>query len=325
MNRILIVILSIVITSLPVVSCGNASHESGKIIVFHAGSLSTPLAAIKKEYEARNSGVEILLEASGSIQAARKITDLKKPCDIIASADYRVIDKYLIPLYADWNIKFAGNRMVLCYTEHSRYAGEITEKNWFHILKKRGVTWGHSDQNLDPCGYRALMVIQLAERFYKMPGLYAGLLANRPVENIRPKSVELISLLQTGHLDYAWEYLSVAVQHKLPYISLPDEINLGNYRFNGKYSTATVSVTGERPGSLITMKGESCTYGITILKNSHNRKAAIEFLAYLLDPEGGLTIFEKMGQPPISPCHVRDDAVKNAIPSELHHLLSTEF
>ena len=77
------------------------------------------------------------------------------------------------------------------------------------ILLKKDVEWGHSDPNLDPCGYRSLMVLQLAEKFYNKPGLNEKLIANRPQKNVRPKSVELVNLLKTGH-NYAWEYLSVS-------------------------------------------------------------------------------------------------------------------
>jgi molybdate/tungstate transport system substrate-binding protein len=128
------------------------------------------------------------------------------------------------------------------------------------------VVWGHSDPNLDPAGYRALMVLQLAEKYYKKPGLYDRAIANRPQANIRPKSVELVSLLQTGNMDYAWEYLSVAVQHGLKYLTLPDEINLGNYKFDPFYSQAVVKVTGKEPGTFMEMKGKSITYGITLIK-----------------------------------------------------------
>ncbi len=324
MKQTAVLLSHIVFSALILVGCTGSSIESEKLIIFHAGSLSVPLSAMKTEFEAENKGTKILLEASGSIQAARKITDLKKPCDIIVSADHTVIDKYLLPSFVSWNIKFAGNQLVLCYTEKSRYARAITEKNWFHVLTKKGVAWGHSDPNLDPCGYRALMVMQLAEKYYKQPGLYSGLLANRPVENIRPKSVDLLSLLQTGHLDYAWEYRSVAVQHGLKYISLPDAINLGNRRFDPLYSQVSVRVAGEKKGTLIDMKGESCTYGVALLNNSPNRNSAIRFLHYMLDPEKGLAVFKRMGQEPIVPCRIRDEFMKKLVPPELHMFIAPE-
>ena len=296
------------------------AEPSGKVVMFHAGSLSVPFAAMEKAFEAKYPKVDLLREAGGSVKCARKVADLKKPCDIVASADYTVIDNLLIPNFAQWNIRFATNQLVLCYTDKSRYAGEVNTGNWYEILQKKGVIWGHSDPNIDPCGYRSLMVMQLAEKALGKPGLYEKLLANRPEENIRPKSVELISLLQTGNMDYAWEYLSVAVQHGLKYIVLPDEMNLGNYKYDPIYEKALVKVTDKKPGTFKMRKGKSCTYGVTITTDAPNREAAVIFLRYMLDPEGGLKILKEMGQPPFIPCRVPTDEMKAKLPAELQKL-----
>jgi len=293
---------------------------SGKVVMFHAGSLSVPFAAMEKAFEAKYPKVDLLREAGGSVKCARKVADLKKPCDIVASADYTVIDNLLIPNFAQWNIRFATNQLVLCYTDKSRYAGEVNTGNWYEILQKKGVIWGHSDPNIDPCGYRSLMVMQLAEKALGKPGLYEKLLANRPEENIRPKSVELISLLQTGNMDYAWEYLSVAVQHGLKYIVLPDEMNLGNYKYDPIYEKALVKVTDKKPGTFKMRKGKSCTYGVTITTDAPNREAAVIFLRYMLDPEGGLKILKEMGQPPFIPCRVPTEEMKAKLPADLQKL-----
>jgi molybdate/tungstate transport system substrate-binding protein len=300
------------------------AEPKGKLTMFHAGSLSVPFEAMEKVFESKYPKIDLQREAAGSQACARKITDLKKPCDIMASADYKVIDKLLIPQYADWNIRFATNQLVLCYTENSREAKQVNKDNWYQILVKKGIVWGHSNPNLDPCGYRALMVLQLAEKRYKQPGLYEKLLANRPKANIRPKSVELVSLLQTGNMDYAWEYLSVAVQHGLKYILLPDEINLGNYQFDDLYSQAVVKVTGKQPGTFMEMKGGSVTYGITMIKDAPNREAAIAFLKYMLDPQGGLKVLKDQGQPPFVPCRIPADKMKALIPGELQGLVEVK-
>jgi hypothetical protein len=128
---------------------------------------------------------------------ARMISELNKPADIMASADFKVVDKALIPKWADWNIRFASNQLVLCYTDQNRYAGEVNHSNWYEILGREDLGWGHSDPNLDPCGYRSLMVLQLAEKYYNTPSLYDRLIANRPQKNIRPKSVEHVRLFTT--------------------------------------------------------------------------------------------------------------------------------
>ena len=300
------------------------AEPQGKVVMFHAGSLSVPFETMEKAFEAKYPKVDLLREAAGSQACARKITDLKKPCDIMASADYKVIDKLLIPEYADWNVRFATNQLVLCYTQKSKDADKISKNNWYEILQKKGVVWGHSDPNLDPCGYRALMVLQLAEKFYKKPGLYDALLDNRPKENVRPKSVELVSLLQTGNMDYAWEYLSVAVQHGLKYVLLPDEINLGNYQFDDFYAQASVKVTGKQPGTFMEIKGGSVTYGITLIKSAPNKEAAVAFLRYMLTPDGGLKVLKDQGQPPFIPCRVPTATMEAKLPQELKSLVEVK-
>jgi molybdate/tungstate transport system substrate-binding protein len=293
------------------------AEPSGELIIFHAGSLTVPLAEMEKAFEAKYPKVDILREGGGSTKMARLISEVGKPADIMASADFAVIDKTLIPKFADWNIRFATNQLVLCYTDKSRFAGEVNADNWHEILTRKGVVWGHSDPNLDPCGYRSLMVLKLAETYYNQAGLYDKLIANRPVENVRPKSVELVSLLKTGNMDYAWEYLSVAVQHDLKYVKLNDHINLGNYRFDDFYKGAQVQVTGKEPGTWITRTGKSCTYGITLIKEAPNREAALAFLDYMLAPEGGLKVLEGMGQPPFVPCRVPTVELYDRLPDVL--------
>ena len=304
--------------------CTVFAEPKGVVTMFHAGSLTGPFVKMEQEFEAKYPGVDLQREPSGSNQAARKISDLKKPCDIMASADYKVIDELLIPDYAVWNVRFATNQLVLCYTDKSRYASSINANNWYEILQKKDVVWGHSDPDLDPCGYRSLMVLQLAENFYEKPGLYNDIIANRPKENIRPKSVELVSLLQTGNMDYAWEYLSVAVQHGLKYVILPDEINLGNYRCDSLYEKAVVNISGKTPGSTMQIKGISCTYGVTLVKNAPNREAAVAFLQYMLDPEGGLAVLKEMGQPPFVPCRVPSEKMKDMLPAEIQNLVEVQ-
>lgn len=290
-----------------------------RVIIFHAGSLTVPFEKMENEFESDHPEIDIQREAGGSTKMARLISEVGKTADIMASADFEVINKTLIPDFAQINIRFATNQLVLAYTPNSRYADEISADNWYDILMRDKVEWGHSDPNLDPCGYRSLMVMQLAEKYYSQTGLYQKLIESRQEKNIRPKSVELVSLLKTGNMDYAWEYLSVAVQHDLKYVKLSDHINLGNYRFDEFYKLAEVRVTGDKPGTWTTRNGKSCTYGVTLLKDAPNREAAITFLDYLLDPEGGLKILKDMGQPPFIPARVPSQEMKNALPERLQN------
>ena len=140
-SMLVLAIFMVSLIAYPQAGLAKGKRLTGKVIIFNAGSLTIPLAKMEKAFEARYPKVDVLREAAGSRKCGRKITDLKKPCDIMASADYTVIDQLLIPTYADWNIRFATNRLVLCYTNKSKYAKEINAQNWYEILLKKGVVW----------------------------------------------------------------------------------------------------------------------------------------------------------------------------------------
>ncbi|MFH0866043.1 MAG: substrate-binding domain-containing protein, partial [Bacteroidota bacterium] len=102
------------------VKSGKDTTITGELIIFHAGSLSVPIKEIIKEFNKEYPDVEVLPESAGSIENSRKISELKKSCDVFISSDIAVIDNYLIPGYAEWSIKFASNEMVVAYNEASR-------------------------------------------------------------------------------------------------------------------------------------------------------------------------------------------------------------
>ncbi len=290
----------------------------GKLIIFHAGSLTVPIKNLTQAFQDKNPNVTFETEASGSNSAARKISELGREADLMMSADYTVINTLLIPDFADWNIKFARNTMVVGYTDQSLYAEEINADNWYQVLTRDGVIYGHSEPNADPCGYRTLLVWQLAEKYYGVDGLYATLDERCPPENVRPKSVQLIALLESGDMDYAFEYRSVAVQHGLEFVELADEINLSMVKYADFYSQATTDIAGKEPGEIMTMGGKPIVYGVTIPKIAPSPDLALEFVEFLLGPEGQ-AIMESQGQPPVVP-PVADDLA--SVPDALRGLVA---
>lgn len=273
---------------------------SGDLVIFHAGSLSVPMKEIGAAFKKTHPEVNILMESAGSVESARKVTDLNKPCDIVASADYKVIDNMLIPKFSDWNIKFVSNEMCIVYTEKSRYASQINTKNWYEILQKKDVAYGRADPNSDPCGYRSVMTMQLAEKFYKQSGLASRLMA-KDANYMRPKEVDLLAVLESGSVDYIFLYKSVAIQHKLKYLVLPSEINLKDPKFTDLYNTAAVSINGKEPGQKVMMKGEPMIYGVTLLNAAPNKPVALAFLQFMLSMDKGIKILEINGQPSVIP------------------------
>ena len=110
---------------------------------------------------------------------------------------------------------------------------------------------------------------------------------------LRSKSIDLISLLKEGTLDYAFEYKSVAIALQLNYIKLPREINLGCPDFAKNYEKVEVVLLNGTSSKKV-VKGGLIKYGLTIPTTAKNIKCAIEFLNFLLS-EKGKSILQSSG------------------------------
>ncbi|MHA1626635.1 MAG: substrate-binding domain-containing protein, partial [Candidatus Asgardarchaeia archaeon] len=138
-------------------------EKSEKIVILHAGSLTLPMIKLKEVFQEEHPNVEVILEGYGSVDAARLIVESGKSADVLAVADYKVIEEYLFPTnYSDWYVIFARNELVIAYTNDSKHHDEINRDNWYEILNRSYVRYGHSDPNSDPCGYRTIMLWKLS-------------------------------------------------------------------------------------------------------------------------------------------------------------------
>ena len=294
-----------------------------KLKVFHAGSLTAPMRDFIDAFAEIKPGVTVENEVSGSVAAIRKVTELNRTADVVMVADYKLILEMMMPEYADFCLVFASNSMVLAYTDNSKLSGEINVDNWWEILLSDGVKVGFSNPNDDPCGYRALMVMALSDlkrnstllldeliegntniRYHFDGGhvvleVPSNLEVNTDKICIRSKSVELVSLLEEGSLDYAFEYKSVAIQHGLKFIDLPPSLDLSSSDMSSWYSKVSVVIMCDREDSK-TLIGEPILYGLTIPKVSENPQLAAEFVKMVLG-DTGREILRENGQEAINP------------------------
>ena len=75
------------------------------------------------------------MEIGGSLELARKITELGRVPDILMLVDDEVIAA-LVPTYLDWYVRFGTNRMVVAYGDRSRGADSISAENWWKVLSR---------------------------------------------------------------------------------------------------------------------------------------------------------------------------------------------
>ena len=302
------------------------------VVVFAAGSLIIPFADLEKAFESKYPNIDIQAQYHGSIQVIRHATELHEPIDVVATADASLLPMLMYATkdpdtglpYSDWYIRFASNRLAIAYQAESLYASEINADNWHEILTRPEVKVGLADPRFDAVGYRALMAYALAGDYYHQPTLFTdmfkgqfnfplGIFSGNNLTTItvpeiletktnshiilRGASIELIALLESGDLDYAFEYESVISQHALKIVELPAAFNLGEEANQQNYSTVRVDEAFQRFASVKPIfRGERIGYGITIPSSAPHPEEAAMFIAFLLSPEGR-EVMEKDSHP----------------------------
>lgn len=298
----------------------NSSPIRLKVMI--AGSLMAPFTKLETAYEAAHPGIDIEVEAHGSIQVIRHVTEIGDLVDVVVPADYNLIPMLMydtpVPekdqMFTDWYLEFAGNKLALAYTPNSAMADQITAGNWFDILADKEVRLGLSDPRFDASGYRTLMIAQLAESYYGKPAIFEKIFTGRFTNALtvqkdsalsiihvpeilepqnssnivmRGSSIALIALLETGEIDYAFEYESVIKQQELLYIPLPDALNLGSPDLAEDYANVQVQLDFQRFTSVTPVfDGAPIGYGITIPANAPHPAEALDFIRFVVGPEG---------------------------------------
>ena len=342
-QRLLVGLIAASLLCLSSAGCTLSTQQKIELKAICAGSLMVPFTEIEKAYEAQNPHVDVLTEGHGSVQVIRQVTELGAEADVIAVADHSLIPAMMYDVempdshssYANWYVQFASNTLGLAYTSGSRYADEINADNWYEILSRPDVKLGIPDPRFDACGYRAMMACWLAGLLYEDSDIFHDVLGDfdypivPQVEDrqctilvpeivksqrvsVRGSSVVLLGILESGDIDYAFEYKSVAQQRNLHFLELPPEINLGSDAFQTLGYDLNVRIDYQRFASLIPeFVCQEILYGVTIPENSPHPEAALDYVMFLLGPEGQ-RIFAEQHQPFVSfvadrPEHLPDD------------------
>jgi molybdate/tungstate transport system substrate-binding protein len=288
-----------------------------QLIIYHAGSLSAALSAIEDLYT-QQSGVCVVDVAGGSVSLARQVTAGKQTTDLIAIADYEVIDQMLKPAgFANYSIRFASGAMVLAYTTSSKNAETIAKSggkfvppndipeaasDWYKQLTQPGVTIAGSHPFLDPGAYRADMIFQLAQDHYGVPNLYNEMLSHYTITK------EHGGLGKIFDYQFTYEHGARAAYKAdktgtYRYVKLPDEINLGVSGLNSFYAKHSVTMPGlqtEKSAATVSIPASRVSWGITLMNAAPNRENALAFLQLLFSRQS-VAIMNDVGPTAISP------------------------
>lgn len=227
-------------------------------------------------------GTDLRTEVHGSAELARLVDAGTKDPDIVAVADVALFDA---PLDPAWFAEFATNAVVLAYdpdTEVGRRLARAGSEGWYRPLLDGQVALGRTDPDLDPLGYRTLFVLDLATEHY---GLDTDLRDAIPSEDQIYPETQLIGQFETGSIDAAFTYRSMAIERGYEFVDLPAPIDLNDPEFADRYARARY----ELPGG--TVEGDVVSYGATIRHQSPATLDVFEALTagqYLTDSGFGV-------------------------------------
>ena len=193
----------------------------------------------------------------------------------------------------------ASTEIVLAYSPKSRFAAAFAAAKgdaWLKVLQSPGLRFGRTDPAADPQGQYVLYTMQLAALYYKQPALASsitGAQANSAQIFAEPS---LLSRLQDGEIDATLGYKSAVVSQKLPFITLPPEINFSDPALaKSWYGKAALTLTIK--GVTKTLHPGLLVFYAAALKNAPNPQAARAFMAFLTGPDGQ-AIFARYGYGP---------------------------
>lgn len=265
-----------------------SDEPAGPLIIATTISMAHAVRQLAANFVASHPAVVPEVRIGGSVTIARAIASSAEVPDVFISADDTVIDAILVPRAATWSAGFARTSLVLAYTGKSKYADEISTRNWTDVLTMPDVHGARADPAEDAAGYRALIFFQLAARFYLRPHLTSMLEHAMPVTDFGVDERELEAKFADGTIDYMPIYRASAAEHELEWLELPEPINLGDTAFAASYGAVHARIpSGSSATDSATIFGAPILYGLTVPRAAPHTETAIAFVQYVLSPAGG--------------------------------------
>jgi ABC-type molybdate transport system substrate-binding protein len=241
------------------------------------------------------------------------------------------------PRLADYSIVFARGRMVVAYLATDTKAQALAVdgafappasvprvgETWYTALTAPGVRIGGAHPFLDPGGYRAHMIFELAQAHHRVPALYNALLQHYVVNPADP-ALPAPALGRDFDFQFTYEHSAAAAAKRDPsyrYATLPPEIDLSG-TVGQLYPQSRVILPGlgtPRSAPSVAIPASTVEWGVTIAANTRHRDAAVAFVAALLGPVGHAALAAN-GPAPIVPRASRRDAAR--LPKAIGALLT---
>ncbi|EEY65477.1 uncharacterized protein PITG_16775 [Phytophthora infestans T30-4] len=280
-------------------SSSSSSSATGNVTIYHAGSLVGLMDDKLAPAFTDATGIATSLVAKGSVKLANLIINGSQS-DVFISADASLNSELLMGAannnLISWYINLGETSIGIGYYPQSPYTDVFAAIQngsmlWYEaLLQNPDIKLGRTDPDADPKGYRTVMMFELAEEYYNTTGLVSGILGNATNRDQIYSEENLEIYLSSGDLDVGFFYaVEAGSLSGIDFITLPEEINMGNPALNDEYET--MSYTNSQTGMVY--NGSASIYTVTILNNATHMSEAEEFVAYLLSSDGQAIMTEQ--------------------------------
>ena len=267
-------------------------------------------------------------KSGGSLLLAREISEGNPVSVFISVSHGAVTASHLGNESAGWAIAFAADQMTLAYSNvtlqnpaanatvaayNSAAASNTTQAwdNFFSMITSGSDKVGTGNPNADPSGYTGWIVLEAAGQAYANNSSF---FENRLISNngnvTAASAADLIAPLETGQIQFLWIYKSAAIAHKLNYLQLPGQVNLGDPKYSSFYSQFSYMIaTGVETGEVITL-------WITVPVDSTDTTDSLQFVVFVV--KNAPTLLPSYGLIPITPARLYNDTT---VPQPLQQLV----
>jgi molybdate/tungstate transport system substrate-binding protein len=252
--------------------------------VASAGSFRPMTEGPLKAAAARTLHLDLHAHAQGADAVAHSLITGELHADIFIPITPGPMLSVLHAGLAQTAIPIARTDMVLVYSPQSRYATQFAaaatgKASWWDVLRQPDIHIAHGNPAGDPGGRNAYFVMMLAAKKYGYPELTEILLGAPDAPPPAITGAGNQDKLQTGELDATFSYRATASLGKLPYITLPSDINLSSDTAAHDHPDITLTINNK------TFRPEPLVFYAAQLANAPNPTGASAFLAWLQGTE----------------------------------------
>jgi molybdate/tungstate transport system substrate-binding protein len=287
-------------------------HAEDTLRVTYAGSMGVVMDKVLGPAFAKSNSVVYQGQGQGAYAMARLLASRKIVADVFVSITPGPLDVLKKAGLIESAVPVASTSMVIAYNPKGKFAdalkasaGPDPKQAWWKVLQSPGLKFGRTDPVGDPQGQNIIFTMQLAETYYKQPGLAHTVLG----DTLNPQQVYseggLLTRLEAGQIDASSGYESAVISAKLPYIALPDDINLSNPDFAASYGNAVFSIK-DADGKDEELRPEALVFYAAVLSNAPNAAAARGFVDFMTSSPGqALFVRNGYARPKGSPLYSR--------------------